>query len=156
MPVWGWEGIFSSKLRHFEDPLQLFQHALMATQVIFLNTSDQYTENCIIQKMTLWKLFRVNEYTKSLISPVHLQKIDQITPALLRDASKRLKPGKSDQMYAFSSDCFRNGPDILYDLLSWTIRCCILHNHINDVLLISTLVPLVKDRFRQHKFKQKL
>ena len=49
-------------------------------------------------------------------------------------------------MYAFSSDCFRNGPDILYDLLSWTIRCCILHNHINDVLLISTLVPLVKDR----------
>ena len=92
------------------------------------------------------KLCQVNEYTKSIISPVHLQKIDQITPALLKDASKRLKPGKSDQMYAFSSDCFRNGPDILYDLLSWTIRCCILHNHINDVLLISTLVPLVKDR----------
>jgi len=80
------------------------------------------------------------------VSQLNLRKIEGITPTLLKEAIDRLKPGKSDPIYSFSSDCFKNGPDLLYDNLSWIIKSSIVHNHINHALLISTLVPLVKDK----------
>ena len=72
--------------------------------------------------------------------------VAKITPEVLKNACKKLKPGKSDPIHSFSSDCFRTAPDTLYDHLALILRCCTVHSHVSLVLLLSTLVPIVKDK----------
>ena len=72
--------------------------------------------------------------------------LNKITPELVKTACKKLKPGKSDPIHSFSSDCFRNAPDLLYTHLAHVLRCTLVHSHVSLVLLLSTLVPLVKDK----------
>ena len=64
----------------------------------------------------------------------------------MKEAASKLKPGKSDPVYRFSSDCFKNATDSLYEHLSAVVQCCAVHSHVAQVLLLSTLVPLVKDK----------
>ena len=49
-------------------------------------------------------------------------------------------------MYSFSSDCFKHGTNSLYELLSVILKSSSVHSHVPQVLLLSTLVPLVKDK----------
>ena len=72
--------------------------------------------------------------------------VKKITPDLLKKAVSKLKPGKSDPIYSFSSDCFINGCDSLYEHLALILRSCTIHSHVSLVLLISTLIPLIKDK----------
>ena len=53
---------------------------------------------------------------------------------------------KLDPVYSFSSDCIKQGPDILYDHLSLILKSFVRHAHVPQPLLLSTLVPLVKDK----------
>jgi hypothetical protein len=76
----------------------------------------------------------------------HIDHVSKITPELLKKAANKLKPGKSDPIYSFSSDCFRNGSDSLYEHLALVLKCCTVHSHVSLVLLLSTLIPLVKDK----------
>jgi hypothetical protein len=76
----------------------------------------------------------------------HIDHVSKITPELLKKAANKLKPGKSDPIYSFSSDCFRNGSDSLYEYLALVLKCCTVHSHVSLVLLLSTLIPLVKDK----------
>ena len=64
----------------------------------------------------------------------------------MKTAASKLKPGKSDPIYSFSTDCFKNGPQALFEHLALILRCCSIHSHVSPVLLISTLIPLVKDK----------
>ena len=75
-----------------------------------------------------------------------LDTVSRITPELVKEAASKLKPGKSDPVFSFSSDCFKNATNIFYDLLSVILKSCIVHSHVSQVLLLSTLVPLVKDK----------
>ena len=70
----------------------------------------------------------------------------KVTPALLKEASGRLKNGKSDPVYLFSSDCIKNAPDILFDHLSIILRSFLFHGHVSTFLLIATLVPIIKNK----------
>ena len=72
--------------------------------------------------------------------------LSKITPELLKLACKKLIPGKSDPIHSFSSDCFRNATDSLYHHLANVLVSCTVHSHVSLVLLLSTLVPLVKDK----------
>ena len=72
--------------------------------------------------------------------------LNKITPELVKTACKKLKPGKSDPIHSFLSDCFRNAPDLLYTHLAHVLRCTLVHSHVSLVLLLSTLVPLVNDK----------
>ena len=92
------------------------------------------------------KLRAVHEHVESLVNLSHADKVSKITPKLLREASEKLKPGKSDPVYSFSSDCFRNGSETLYSHLATVLRSCTVHSHVTSALLLSTLVPLVKDK----------
>ena len=64
----------------------------------------------------------------------------------MKKAAEKLKSGKSDPVFSFSSDCFKNGGMDLFAHLSAVLRSCMVHSHISQVLLLSTLVPLVKDK----------
>ena len=88
----------------------------------------------------------VHARVEAEVNMSHLDKVAKITPELLRKAASKLKPGKSDPIYSFSSDCFRDGPDSLYKHLANVLKCCTVHSHVSLVLLLSTLIPLVKDK----------
>ena len=92
------------------------------------------------------KLQEVHEHVEELVHVGQADRIAEITPALLKKAVGKLRPGKSDAVYSFSSDCFKCGPDNLFTLLALIIRSCTVHQHVAPPLLLSTLVPLVKDK----------
>ena len=70
----------------------------------------------------------------------------RVTPDLIKEAVKKVKPNKSDPMYDFTSDCLKNAPDSLFTHLSNVLRSYLTHAHVSLVLLLSTLVPIVKDK----------
>ena len=72
--------------------------------------------------------------------------IGQITAELLKTASQKLKSGKSDPLLSVTSDFFSNAPPILYDILAAILRGYITHAHVSDFLLVSNLIPIVKDK----------
>ena len=88
----------------------------------------------------------VHQQVQAAISSSHMDRVLMITPELLKKATSKLKPGKSDPVYRFSSDCFKNADDSLFVHLSHILKCCVVHSHVSQVLLLTTLVPLVKDK----------
>ena len=66
--------------------------------------------------------------------------------SVVKDAAKRLKPGKSDSAYSFTSDCFRNAKDCLYEKLAFVLQGFLVHGHVTLVLLLVTLVPIIKNK----------
>ena len=88
----------------------------------------------------------VHQQVNSAVNSASLDTVTRITPELLKNASCKLKAGKSDPVYSFSSDCFKTAADSLYVHLSSIMKSCTVHSHVSQVLLLSTLVPLVKDK----------
>ena len=77
------------------------------------------------------KLKEVHTRAEAEVNESHLEFVSKITPELLKTASKKLKPGKSDPIYSFSSDCFRNGSDSLFEHLALVLKSCTLHSHVS-------------------------
>ena len=71
-----------------------------------------------------------------------VEEIMKITPEIVKKATEKFKSGKS---FSFSSDCFKNGNQIIYEKISQLPKGFMLHAHATQGLLISTLVPIVKD-----------
>ena len=69
-----------------------------------------------------------------------------MTSSVIADDVAHIKQDKTDPIFNFSSDCFKNAPGILYDQLAAISRGFLLHGHISSVLLLATLVPIVKDK----------
>ena len=92
------------------------------------------------------QLREVHKKVESLVEASQSDKVSMITPELVRKATERLKPGKSDPVYSFSTDCFKHGSDILYNHLADVLKSCTVHSHVPSTLLLSSLVPLVKDK----------
>ena len=68
-----------------------------------------------------------------------------VTPEIVKKAAHKLKSGKSDPSFTFSSDCLKNGPENVYVHLSELVQGFLVHGHVTTSLLVSTLIPLVKD-----------
>ena len=85
------------------------------------------------------------EKVDNLTTPDKIKDVEDVTPEVIKQAAQKLKPGKSDPTFSFSSDCIKHGPDILYSILSSLYQGFMIHAHITKGLLISTLVPIVKD-----------
>ena len=88
----------------------------------------------------------VHERVEAIVNSSHLDTVLKITPELVKKAAGKLKPGKSDPVYSFSSDCFKNATMQLYEHLSVVLKSCAVHSHVSQVLILFTLVPLVKDK----------
>ena len=61
-------------------------------------------------------------------------------------AAANLKPGKSDPVYTFSSDCFKTNSVRLAEHTASMIKSFLVHGHIPQFMLVSTLVPIIKDK----------
>ena len=91
-------------------------------------------------------LLEIEEILESRISQTNCQHMDLINSDLLKTATQKLKPGKSDPLLCITSDFFVNAPPILYSLLSYILNSYIIHAHLSDFLLISNLIPIVKNK----------
>ena len=74
------------------------------------------------------------------------QNIDKINTCSISDALDKIKPNKSDPTWEFSSDCIKNGPDVLLKHFEIMIKAFLIHGHVSEVLLLATVVPIVKDK----------
>ena len=71
--------------------------------------------------------------------------IERINEDLIKEAIRKLKSGKSDALYDYSSDVFINGPPELVTHLTNMIKSFVVHGSVPYFLLLCTLVPIVKD-----------
>ena len=71
--------------------------------------------------------------------------IDRINDNLVKEALKKMKVGKTDALFLFSSDCLINGPESLLPHLTNLIKLFVSHGKAPFFLLVCSLVPIVKD-----------
>ena len=105
---------------------------------LFNSTND--TENLQKVKIEIDKGINAN-------SLVHVEKI---TPQIVKNAVKQLNSNKTDPKFDFSSDCFKNAPDQLFEHLANIFKIFLIHGHVSLFILLSTLVPLIKDKLGDH------
>ena len=60
--------------------------------------------------------------------------VSLITCIIIKTASQRLKPGKTDRLLCVTSAFFVNAPSILYDLM----KGYFIHGDVGDILMLST------------------
>ena len=81
-----------------------------------------------------------------LIDDSENHELSKLTPKIVKEAASKLKSGKSDPSVNFSTDCFKNAPDVLFSHLSFILKTFLTHGHITNFLLLATLVPIIKNR----------
>ena len=91
-------------------------------------------------------LLIVEESISQRIKNTDICEVLKITPTLVKEASKKLKPEKSDPVSEIFSDYLINAPDILYQHLSDVMKTYITHGHLTQTLAIYTLLPMIKDK----------
>ena len=91
-------------------------------------------------------LISVKQFLSKIVDPSSLKDIVKITPALIKEAVSRIKNSKSDPVFDFTSNCLKNAPSILFDQLSSLFRYYLIHGHISELLMTSTLIPIPKDK----------
>ena len=66
--------------------------------------------------MTMTKQERAQRRLRT--TPDKLKDVEAVTPDIIEQAAQKLKQGKSDPSFSFSSDCIKYGPEVLYSILS--------------------------------------
>ena len=92
------------------------------------------------------KLLKVAEDIENKIDDKSIDEVERVTPELVKEAIKHIKPNKSDPVCDFSSDCLKNAPGSLFTHLASIIKSFLVHSHVSLVLLLATLVPIIKDK----------
>ena len=82
---------------------------------------------------------------KNSVNSDNLNDIDRVSEAVVKEALGKLKAGKSDALFDFSSDCLINGPPQLITHLTQMLKVFLIHGFVPNYLLLCTLIPLVKD-----------
>ena len=79
------------------------------------------------------------------LSDHDFDEICAIDEDLVTEALGKMKGGKDDVMFSFSSDCIINGPPLLKMHLANLFRVFLVHGQVADILLLCSLIPIVKD-----------
>ena len=72
--------------------------------------------------------------------------IQKINAGVVKEAVGHLKKNKTDPVMQSTSDCLSNAPSVFFEHLALVFRSWLLHGHITEMLLLSTLVPIIKDK----------
>ena len=89
---------------------------------------------------------KIQELLNDRITMSSLKEVMKVSATVVQDAVSHLKPGKSDPVFQFGSDCLKNAPTVFYEHLACVFRCFLIHGHVSSVLMISAMIPLVKDK----------
>ena len=92
------------------------------------------------------KLDSIYEIVNNKISNQDATEILKITPDVVKSAVFHLKKNKTDPVLGMTSDCLLNAPYLFFEYLSIIFRSWLFHGHVTELLLLSTLVPIIKDK----------
>ena len=92
------------------------------------------------------ELLKVQLEAEEKVGIESLLHVEMVTPEIVKEAAHKLKPGKSDPVFSFSTDCFKNGTKLLFENLSAIVQGFLIHGHVTIILLLATLVPIIKDK----------
>ena len=87
----------------------------------------------------------VKVIVENAVSERSLEDVKMVTAEIVKKAAHKLKAGRSDPSFSFSSECFKNAPNNLFVRLSELVQGFLVHGHVTMSLLVSTLIPIVKD-----------
>ena len=99
--------------------------------------------NSVDDKQGMFDLF--NE-VNSKIQIGQLLEVNRVTKSIVKEAATRLSDAKNDPVFSFSSDCLKNGSDILFEMLSLAFQSFLIHGHFTLYLLLATFIPIIKDK----------
>ena len=107
--------------------------------------SNIYTElyNCVEDGD---EVKQICEDIEKKLTGKDLKDVDKVTPDEIQKAAANLKPGKSDPVFTFSSDCLKTNSVRLAEHTASMLKSFLVHGHIPQFMLISTLVPIIKDK----------
>ena len=80
------------------------------------------------------------------VDETSLDDVLKVTPDIVKEASHKLKSGKCDPVFSFSSDCIKNATQSVYENISIILQSFLIHGHVTLILLLATLVPIIKDK----------
>ena len=60
------------------------------------------------------ELRKVQQETETKVTAASLHDVEKVTPDIVKEAAHKLKSGKSDPSFSFSSDCIKNGTEFSY------------------------------------------
>ena len=140
-----------------ENKTDLFDTIKRRTKRAYVTTMDGQTENIPDHLASTYKnLYNSTEDEEKLTSIEKIVEmkiydscwddINRITWNTLRDSAQKLKGKKSDPFLEISSDYLSNAPDSLYQMLSIVFKSYISHGHVSEFLLLSTLIPIIKNK----------
>ena len=92
------------------------------------------------------EMIELNNHVEANITHSQLNEVNKVTPDIIKKAASNLSNAKSDPVFSYSSDCIKNGPDRLFELLSIAIQSFLIHGHMTLFLLLATLIPIIKDK----------
>ena len=81
------------------------------------------------------------------ISNESMKTVEKIDTNVVKEALKKMKPNKHDNVFITSSNCYTEGPSSLVEHLKNMIHLILVHGYIPQQLLLCSLYPLVKDKF---------
>ena len=130
---------------------------LRKTKEVVASSIDNVNENISDHFKTLYSnlynsiddaenMTKVSIDVEDNIGDYSINDVSKVTPKVVREAIMKLKSGKSDPVFSFSSDCIKVESDRLADLLSIIIQSFLVHAHVTKFLLLATLVPIIKDK----------
>ena len=88
----------------------------------------------------------ISEEVDQKINAESLYDVNRVAKEEVKKAANALKSGKGDPLYTFTSDYLKVDCDILTEYTAITIRSFLTHNYIPQFMLLSTLVPIIKDK----------
>ena len=88
----------------------------------------------------------ISSVVNSQVGDESITELDKINAERVKAAMQKIKPNKSDPIFDFSSDFLKNAPEILFEQLAFILRSFVVHGHVEETLLLATMVPLVKDK----------
>ena len=68
------------------------------------------------------ELLQVQAAAEAKIDNLSLSDVAKVTPDIVKQAAHKLKACKSDPVFSYSSDCFKNANDSLYEKLSIILK----------------------------------
>ena len=92
------------------------------------------------------ELEEINERLQSKIDSSSIDEISKVTSSVVSDAINCIKSDKTDPLCDFTSDCLKQAPFVLCEKLSQLFQMYLVHGYVSASLMVSTLIPLVKDK----------
>ena len=81
---------------------------------------------------------------KAMVNEDSIIEVNMITGEVVKAATSKLKPQKSDVSGGYTSDCLLHGPDILFSHLAAVFRGWMVHGAVTPSVLACAFLPLLK------------